>query len=202
MKRLLGYSLLLLNTVIAHSEEGVYLSANVGVAIPMTSDLKLNGVTQATIDASSGVALGGAVGYGFSNNVRIEAEVNYQQNELTSVSDLTGNSAPINGIDAYSISLLANGYYDFKNDSDFTPYLTAGLGFADVWTEFAGGGTSVSNFVFAYQAGGGLDYSVTEKFTIGVKYRYFGTTDIEDASVGGSLSYASNNVYATMRYSF
>ena len=58
---------------------------------------------------------------------------------------LSGTSVPrkeyING-DVGIFTFLANGYFDFNNDSKFTPYLTAGLGMANVEIDAGGGGSS------------------------------------------------------------
>lgn len=111
----------------------------------------------------SGLALGLALGYKFGQ-ARVEGEVAYQKNDIDDVTSSTGVRlsalGPFSG-DAKATSLLLNGYYDFANDSAFTPYLTAGLGFAKVkvgldLTGVGGGVTSDSDTVFAYQIGAGI----------------------------------------------
>jgi len=199
MKNIVVYGVLILSSGTVFADNSVYVSGNFGVAIPMTSELTVGGQTIGNIKSNSGFSVAGAVGYEF-DNMRIEAEVNYQQNTLKSISN-GSNSANLKGSDTnlYSVGLLTNIYYDFKNNTDFTPYISSGIGFADVWL---GGpsGASKSNFVFAYQAGVGLDYAINDKIDIGVKYRYFGTTGIEDR--GSNLGYSSNNIYAGMRFNF
>lgn len=65
-----------------------------------------------------------------------------------------------NRVGIYSI----NGYYDFKNDSAFTPYLGAGIGFADI--------ENAKDSEFAFNLSGGVNYDITEKFYMGVKGEY------------------------------
>lgn len=68
------------------SNDGVYVSGNLGVAIPMNSDVTFGGQSIGNIKSNSGFSASGAVGYEF-NTIRLEAEVNYQQNALKSISN-------------------------------------------------------------------------------------------------------------------
>jgi outer membrane autotransporter protein len=108
--------------------------------------------------------------------------------------------------DVSSIAFLINGYFDFVNDSAFTPYISAGLGYAKV--EFndlnivGSGLSSISDddSVFAYQVGLGVGYAVTEKVTIDVKYRYFATDDPEFDTTQAEI--ASHNFLLGVRFNF
>ena len=73
---------------------------------------------------------------------------------------------------------MANLYYDFHNDSLFTPFVTAGLGAADV--------EDGVDTVFAYQLGGGLEFETTEKISLDLSYRYFSVEDPEIADASGN----------------
>jgi opacity protein-like surface antigen len=112
--------------------------------------------------------------------------------------DLTG--------DVTSLSLLMNGYYGFVNNSAFTPYLSAGLGFAKVEVNdfnVPGSGLPDSNdddTVFAYQVGVGVGCAVNEKVTIDVKYRYFATSDPEFDTT--EAEFASHNFLFGVRVNF
>ncbi|MDR5617114.1 outer membrane beta-barrel protein [Arsenophonus sp.] len=78
---------------------------------------------------------------------------------------------------------MLNAYYDFKNSSDFTPYLSAGLGYAYIsqktspllstgsqtttlWTR------SHATNNFAWSAGAGIKYRVNQDFSFDLSYKY------------------------------
>lgn len=201
-----GCTMLLSISAVAYSAEGPYVSGNLGIATPNNSDVtdSLEPGLVMDMESDSGLALGVAVGYGFASNVRIEGEVAYQENDLEKVS-LFGLDADLTGYTS-SLALLLNGYYDFKNASPFTPFIGGGLGMAKVEINdlnFPGSGVSGvddDDTVFAYQFGAGVAYAVNEQVSIDVKYRYFGTSDLEFDTT--EAEYSSNNIYAGVRISF
>ena len=188
-----------------YSAEGLYVSGNGGFATASDSDLTDSTVPGVTVNTEfdTGLTLGAALGYNF-NRFRVEGEISYQKNDVDKIGaqgvsfDATGN--------ATALSFLINGYYDFVNRSAFTPYISAGLGFAQV--EFNDLNISVSGFpcssdedtLFAYQIGIGVGYAVTEKVIIDVKYRYFGTEDSEYDTT--KAEFASNNFLIGVRVNF
>lgn len=201
-----GCIMLLSISSIAYSAEGSYVSGNLGLAILSDSNVTDSTVPGISIEieSDSGLALGVAVGYAFGNNTRIEGEIAYQKNDLDKAS-LFGVDVDLTG-DISSLALLLNGYYDFANESAFTPFISAGLGFAKVEVNdmnVLGSGAPSKNYddtVFAYQVGAGVGYAVNEKVTLDVKYRYFGTSDPDFDTA--TVEYSSHNVYAGIRVSF
>jgi opacity protein-like surface antigen len=189
----------------AYSAEGFYVSGNIGFAMLSDSDITDSttpGLT-ITMEYDTGLALGGALGYDF-NRFRVEGEISYQKNDIDKVSIL-GFPFAASG-DVSSLAFLINGYFDFVNDSAFTPYITAGLGYAQIdLNDFniAGSGEpdySQDDSVFAYQVGLGVGYAVTEKVTIDVKYRYFATEDPEFDTATAEI--ASHNFLLGVRFNF
>ena len=187
------------------SAEGLYVSGNLGFAMASDSDLTDSAVPGITVNTEfdTGLALGAALGYDF-NRFRVEGEISYQKNDIEKISaqgvpfDPTG--------DAAALSFLINGYYDFVNRSAFTPYISAGLGFAQVEfndldiSRIGFSGSSDTDTVFAYQIGIGVGYALTEKFIIDVKYRYFGTEDSEYNTT--KAEFVSNNFLFGVRFNF
>ena len=187
------------------SAEGLYVSGNLGFAMASDSDLTDSAVPGITVNTEfdTGLALGVALGYDF-NRFRVEGEISYQKNDIEKISaqgvpfDPTG--------DAAALSFLINGYYDFVNRSAFTPYISAGLGFAQVEfndldiSRIGFSGSSDTDTVFAYQIGIGVGYALTEKFIIDVKYRYFGTEDSEYNTT--KAEFVSNNFLFGVRFNF
>lgn len=199
-------TMLLSISTIAYSAEGPYVSGNLGLAILSDSDVTDSTVPGITLDIESdtGLALGVAAGYDFGNNIRIEGEIAYQKNDVDKAS-LLGVDVDLTG-DTSSLAFLLNGYYDFANESAFTPFISAGLGVAEVEINdfnVPGSGLPSSNdddTVFAYQVGAGVGYAVNEKVTIDVKYRYFGTSDPDFETT--TAEYSSHNFYAGIRVAF
>ncbi len=188
-----------------YSADGLYVSGNIGFAMASDSDLTDSTVPGVTVNTefNTGLAFGAALGYDF-NRFRVEGEISHQTNDVDKIGAL-GVFFNATG-DATALSFLINGYFDFVNSSAFTPYISAGLGYAQV--EFNDLNISGSGFpdssdddtVFAYQIGIGVGYAVTEKVTIDVKYRYFGTEDSEYDTT--EAEFTSNNFLFGVRVYF
>ena len=204
-------------TAMAEDSTGnkMYVGFNLGMSMPVDSDGSYrdfyNGYgykVSTTVEADSGFATGMVIGRSF-NNFRLEGELAYQKNDINSYTENgvtfdDGDYYPIG--DKYSVSdaditskaLLVNGYYDFKNSSNFTPFVGVGVGFADV--ELSYYGESESDTVPAAQVSIGANFAFTEKVSLDLKYRYFVTKDLDFD--GETQEYSSNNVYTGIRYSF
>ena len=207
-KNLLIIFVILLTLFLAapvYSAEGLYVSGYFGFAMASNSDLTDSTVPGVTVNTEfdTGLALGAALGYDF-NKFRVEGEISYQKNDVNQIG-LQGVPFNNNG-EVVAFSFLINGYYDFINKSAFTPYISAGLGFAQVEfndLDISGLGFSGSNdedTVFSYQVGIGLGYAVTEKITIDVRYRYIGTEDSEYDTT--KAEFASNSFLFGVRFNF
>ena len=195
----------------AYSAPGLYVGGNFGLASLNESDISSSdipaGVNMKFI-TDKGLSLGGFVGYAFENNFRIEGELVSQSNDFDKIKvDYLGTKVALDlDGDISSGALLANGYYDFKNESRFTPFIGAGVGIANVVIndlEIVGSGESDEDgdeTVIAYQLTVGVGYEITERITLDLKYRYFATEDLDID--GGTVEYSSNNFYSGIRFSF
>lgn len=181
-----------------------YLSGNVGLAKLgdtdiSTSVIDMNGY-EIELEFKNGFGFGLAGGYELGNNIRIEGEIAHQSNEVDQAtrSDNLDVTTYLEG-DVSSLAILANGYYDFANQSALTPFLSAGLGFAKIEYE-SSEGESDDDTVFAYQIGAGVGYALSERLFIDAKYRYFATS--EPDLDGVKIDYSSHNFYVGVRASF
>ncbi|MBT3386360.1 MAG: porin family protein [Desulfobacula sp.] len=199
-------SLFLLNCVfilsfsaIAYSEQGPYVSGNIGAAWLSNIDLSGPGLTY-ELESNMGVSLGVALGYDLGNNIRIEGELAYQYNDLDKIALLGGNP-DANG-DASSSAFLLNFYYDFKNDTPFITSITTGIGLANAEIEtFNATGIPIGSFddtAFAFQVGGGVGYAINKKVIIDFRYRYFKTAEMDIGTA--TAEYASHNIYFGIRF--
>lgn len=144
---------------------------------------------ESTQDYDPGFVGSVALGYRIADNFRLEGELIYQNNDNgKGESTLTSNFHGLPKKSGYSdffipgererVAFLLNGYYDFKNSTPFTPYITAGMGGyhlrlkrQDVSTE--------NDLDFAWQAGAGINYQLNDQISFDLKYRYFGGADAQ-----------------------
>ncbi len=177
--------LLLTFSLNVYAGEGFYMGANIGLSMSgdmeMTENLYFgsNNPQDVELECNSGIALGAAAGYDFGS-ARIEGELAYQQNDIDKIKAVNQEDE-VSG-DVSSFALFINGYYDFHNSSKFTPFITAGLGFAKV--EIEDTSDNDNDTLFAYHIGAGIGYALTEKVTIESKYRYFATSNFEFENEG------------------
>lgn len=106
----------------------------------------------------NGVAVGGGVGYQFSDNLRGDVRVDYAGSYHT---------AP--GADMSVTTALANLYFDIPTGMAVTPYLGAGAGYG--WGNVSGG-KDKSGMAYALMAGAGID--LTQNMTLDMGYRFRG----------------------------
>ncbi len=206
----------------AASAAGYYVSGNVGFALPNTLTTTYNDSKefwQADTDFDSGWALTGAFGYDF-DGFRTEFELGYQQSNFKETTwsshwnnnIVTWGSTSLLDYDLTATTYLVNGYYDFKNNSGFTPFLGAGMGMATVeLNNFSRGasylGGDVDDTVFAYQFIGGVSYAFNKNFAMDLTYRYVGAADPTYDSGDGfntkiDSEFGSNNFLLGGRFTF
>jgi len=137
----------------------------------------------------SGHKVGGAVGFD-GGTYRVEAEFGSQKNGVQSSSK-----------DVSMSTWMANCYYDLKPPlSSIKPFVTAGVGFANV-DENSGTGVTVSDRVVAWQVGAGVGYNLFPAVNLDLQYRHFGAAD---AALAGAVKYgiASNHLLLGLRVGF
>ncbi len=136
----------------------------------------------------SGVTADFDPGYGFLfalgmdvGQFRVEGEIGYRSADIDELG-IPGFTGPGNG-DISVLSFMANGYYDFeRSNSDWTPFVGAGLGIIDSDLEgngpffrVTGGNTNV-----AYQFMLGVGYAIDSNFALTAGYRFLGTFEFEE----------------------
>ncbi len=154
-----------------------------------------------------------ALGYNFYSRyfmpVRAEVELGYSFNASYSsvASHLRGGSYSFTDTIGTQ-TLFVNGYYDFYNTSQVTPYLSAGLGTS--WLRSSGniaGYSTGSNteVSFAWNIGAGLGFKLSDTIGVDVGYRY---ANLGRAKTGLSsqgmieTNVASHQLMMGLRYNF
>jgi opacity protein-like surface antigen len=129
------------------SQYGIYLRGDAGWSM-----LKWNGG-----DDDNAYVLGGGVGYQFNEMFRTDI-----------TADWSGNYKIAPGADISTTTLLGNVYLDWANDSAFTPYIGAGLGYG--WVN--GKGTAADDKGMALGLAAGVAVDLTQNLAVDVGYRF------------------------------
>jgi len=148
----------------------------------------------------------------FSGDIRAEGEFSFRQHNVNSITANGVSSAGPSG-KLNTEAFMANGIYDFFPNSQWTPYIGAGIGIArlDAHNVSTAGTGTVINDVdtqFAYQGIAGVSYSIAPKLSLALDYRYFATLDptfsVSAGAGGGTYSpaYRTHNVFLSLTYHF
>ena len=155
-------------------------------------------VEEAAISTKSGVAFTGAVGRSFGD-FRVEGEVAYQKNESDKIT-MSGVTHPLTG--QFSVtSYMLNGYYDIKAGV-VTPYLSAGLGVAQVSLNNVPDPPMViseTHSVFGYQLGAGVALPVADNISLDARYRYSRTATVTLSGEHGSIEIPASSFLLGVR---
>ncbi len=171
-----------------------YISAHAGYLFSDDEEGadEISGFTQ---NNKSGYSYGAALGGEFYHNFRAEAEFTYRRNKTEGF-----DSDPEPGLSATVYSYMANVLYDFKNLTNFTPYIGGGLGIAHTKFNDDNDNTSLTDTKPAYQGMAGIGYNINRHNTISAGYRYFAARDYENGPF--TFSYDKHSVEAGYRFTF
>ena len=175
-----------------------YISGNLGLVLVNDSDVTDAYGDDAEISFDAGYSLSAAIGNAYENGGRAEVEFGYRANDIDDIKVPGYGSASISG-DVSAMSLMANGYYDFKPDNKLSPFIGAGIGMAYVEGDIDYLG-SENDYVFAYQASLGVSIDVTQSTKFDAQYRFFGTDDPDFD--GLEAEYTTHNLMIGFRQSF
>lgn len=174
---------------------GVYVAGQMGLNSPTHDD--------GTLDNALSIA--GAVGYRFNQNLRLEGEISYRNNDykesIPGLINLTG--------DAKTTNFMVNAWYDFTNSSPITPYLGGGIGISrgELKLKEAAWGIdeSDSDTAFVWQLGGGVAFDIAENIALTADYRYIDTADFtfkDSTGASAKVDYRAHEIRFGARYSF
>ncbi|ACD89345.1 surface antigen msp4 family protein [Chlorobium limicola DSM 245] len=164
-----------------------YVSGSVGIAMMEDSDVQFSGIDDGSITYDAGMAATLAAGLDMGYT-RIEGEVGYQENGIEESDD----------VEVAITTFMVNGYYDFELPaSPIKPYISAGIGVADVNAEELSLGDD-SSLVLAGQLGAGVGFAVAPALTLDARYRYLMTTEAE-FNGDTDISIGSHNVMLGLR---
>lgn len=195
--------LLFANLAIASSNNGVYISSKIGVSVLNMYDSKFEYANDKKsdyrtlkFDDKSHPAFGNFIGVGydfydhFSVPIRAELEVGMRgkvsnTHSLNALSTVPNSSADMKN-EATLTTFMLNSYYDMKNQTAFTPYISFGLGLASTRyentqrSEFEIFGLKQSSNQskserinnFAWSLGFGSRYALSDNLSFDLGYRF------------------------------
>lgn len=183
-----------------------YVSGHLGYVYSEDSNTKFDNGLRADVEFDDGLSFTAAIGGRIYEYFRVEQEISYLKQDIKKIKPSGYSDLRVRG-DASVWALLANVYYDFRNSSTVTPYLTAGLGVADVEVSSLRLSSTGESFlkgdddvVFAYQLGAGIGYQVSPGIVLDMKYRYFATSEPEFKTARSE--FASHQFYVGARFFF
>ena len=100
------------------------------------------------------------------------------------------------------LNFMLNGYWDFQNRSNVTPFLTGGLGFSRA--EIDDQNNKHDDTVFAGQVGAGASYDFSTRLSLDLTYRLHITQDLEVSDNFGKteIENVQNQFLLGARYKF
>lgn len=183
------------------ADKGFYLGGAGGYNfLPEDSEL---GAVDADLDGDwAGL---GALGYAFSNGLRLEGEFGYRENDVDGISGTSGGTGKYN-----TSSFMTNLLYDIHQFKlPVTPYVGIGLGAARVKLNSVGPVASSTinddDFGFAMQGIVGASYDLNRYFSLTADYRHIRVPDLSFTTAGGTSvdsDYATNQVMIGLRFKF
>ncbi len=174
-----------------------YLSGNLGVVFAEDADIN-EGIDTGSIAFEDGPVIAVAIGNDTGFGSRFELELAYRANDFDTWTFDGLGTAFVPG-DVTALSLMGNGYIDFVSNTAFTPFIGAGLGFADLEMTIDGLG-SEDDTVFAYQLAVGGSFATYTNLSFDIQYRYFGTSDPNFAGI--EAEYQTHNIMVGLRSAF
>lgn len=179
---------------------GMYLAPKFLMSIQDTGTIeRTSALAGSGVDDYSQFTLGGALALGYDFwpqqmlPLRVEIEFALRGNSEKSWSD-GGRVSNVKGTWNNS-TLFANLFWDFHNDTAFTPYIGAGLGLAFNYTGYDftvdGGKFSADDRFtnFAWNVGVGASYSFNENIALDASYRFVGLGYNEVSAYHNSWKY-------------
>lgn len=132
-----------------------------------------------------GSVAGAVIGTQLNESWRVEAEVSRLFNGINNFTFNNGNVNTYSGGGVNQTYALANVWYGLNANSAFTPYVGGGvgLGWANGNLDMGSGRfvNATAPAAFAFQLGAGVNYAVSESFSIDVGYRFKAMTGLNSA---------------------
>lgn len=184
----------------AFSEESTYFGIHLGAAEQKLDDVN-DPAGSAELNMDRGLVFGGLVGIE-DGPARYEVELSRRKNDADTYK-WPGGSADLTGGDFTTDTLMGNAYYTFETNTPIKPFVTGGIGVAQVQANNVTDGIDTlddTDTGFAYQIGFGATYALSDTTSFDAKYRYLRVNDIDSDGMKGDLE--SQEITAGIRIAF
>jgi outer membrane autotransporter protein len=220
MKYILCASLVAISLpVLANANDGFYASVKSGISHTEFKDSSYKVADEVSNNRSKNEVvypgIYAAVGYDFSAispvTARAELEYSYKHDEDFNPTLRNKNLNRINN-ELRTQALMLNGFYDFKNQSAFTPYISAGVGVTHLRNKQTLEGHTRSSTdddnQFTWSAGVGATYAISKDVALDLSYRYVDAGEFNFKNSLGrketktDVDLVSNEYLLGIRYNF
>lgn len=167
--------------LVGAGDAGGYLRLDGGVNFGQDVGLTIEG-DHGEMKLDPGFRVDLALGYDFNRWVSLELEVGYLDNSAESVTR-NDQSGQLDDTWLHGVPVLANVRLQYRNRTDFVPYV--GVGAGGLASMLSINGESDTQMIFAYQISAGVIYMLDERGWLDFSYKYFGTGD-SSYGIGGS----------------
>jgi len=173
-----------------------------GISVVEDSAFHDDAATKVSFDP--GLRLDFRIGGTFTNGLGLDVDLGLIYNQMK-VNPLSTESGTLG---FYQIPMMLEVTYTLPTFGGFRAYLGGGIG--AVYGIFTGNGTGLlgfdSDLTFGYQATAGLKYALSERWEIGLAYRFLGTTEHElDSGFGSAVKMdgtLTHSLMATISFKF
>lgn len=206
-KLMLGIAMALATPSLALAE-GFYATVLLGFSKqasdsePYGNNIALDADFPGEFDAGDSAVGGIGLGYKFNDQLRLEGRIAFREGSFderhVGTGERDGEEYILNG-DISSTTLTVEGFYDFQNQTSFTPYLKAGIGVSDNSYSARLGGAGVADFdafdgatdgyydaysdgdssELSWNVGFGANFELSERISIYAEYQYATFGDVE-----------------------
>lgn|SRR5574344_1993214 len=198
---------------LSHAAQGLYISPKIMLSVYNTGMVSREHLSGFGIGQTSKAAFGASVAAGYDfypqQNLPLRAELELALRSNAS-DDWSGRSGKVESTWNSTTSFL-NFYWDFHNETAFTPYVGAGLGMAFQYAgydvKYADGSKMSMDdryTTFAWNVGAGMSYAVNENLAVDLGYRFvsMGQHDINQNGTKVETNPYMNEVNVGARFMF
>lgn len=166
------------------AETGLYFNADAGANWAQDADFKAGGSTL-NFKTDVGFRFSAGVGYNLNKNWGVEFDTGWVWNSINKI----GGVSFSDGNSFEHLPFIINVVYRYQLAPKLETYIGGGAGgvYSHLTIDEGPVDDDDGDVVFGWQALAGLRYSITETMSVGVGYKYMGTTegkyDIQGTSV-------------------
>jgi opacity protein-like surface antigen len=166
------------------ADTGLYFNADAGANWAMDADIDLGGAS-GDLKTDIGFRFSAGVGYNLNKNWGVEFDTGWIWNSIDKAKFDAG-SLNFDDSSFSHIPFMVNVIYRYPLGAKFETYIGAGVGgvysVLDIDEDFVS--DDDGDVVFAWQAIAGVRYNISETMSVGVGYKYLGTSESE-FDIGG-----------------